>query len=332
MSQTNNISLKVENLTIGYKHGKSVQEVLSDISLEATYGQLVCFMGPNGVGKSTLIRTLCGLQQPIGGNIALGGQALEKITQQELAKKISLVLTDRINAGNLSAYELVALGRYPYLGWRVKINDEDQRKIDEAIDQTNISSYVNKKTYELSDGQLQKVMIARAYAQDTPLMILDEPTAHLDLNNRVEVVNLLRDLTRNTDKTIIMATHELDLALQSADTIWLAGFNSPIKTGFPEDLVLNGDIDRVFELKGYDLKTGTLKKTSLGYKVNLKGQGHYYLWTKNALERNGFDIDPEAENTIFIHSNSEPLKWSINQEGATFDTLRQLIYQLIQLY
>lgn len=324
------ITLDLHDLTIGYISGKNHYPIIENINIKAQKGQLICFMGPNGVGKSTLLRTICKLQPALSGNILINSKALRDISASNLAKQISLVLTDRINAGNLSAYELVALGRYPYLGWNVKPDAQDQQQVERAINQAGIQDLIDKKVYALSDGQLQKVMIARALAQDTPIMILDEPTAHLDLNNRVAVVNLLKKLAQDTQKTIIMATHELDLALQTADRLWLAGSQQPIQEGIPEDLVLNGIIDNVFQLKGYDLKTGQLEKTSLGYKISIEGEGHNYLWTKNALERNGFEIDNKAEFTVQI--KEKPLTWMINKKGTEYRTLEHLISDLLQLY
>lgn len=324
----NDIALSLKDLSVGYKTSKQELVVLKDINLELKHGELVCFMGPNGVGKSTMLRTIAGVQKPLSGRILIEEKDLYSLTVADLSTKISLVLTDPINAGNMTGRELVALGRYPYLGWRIDFRKEDLLKIEEAISLADVSSYADKKMHELSDGQLQKMMIARALCQDTPIMILDEPTAHLDLNNRVSVINLLKELTRKTGKSILIATHELDLALQSADRLWLAGYNTPVVSGFPEDMVLNGAIDQVFELKGFDLKTGQLKKKSLGKKVSLEGAGYQYLWTKNALERNGYEISEHTNFTIRVSSTNN-LSWEIEKEGVVVtNTLEELIHYL----
>jgi len=312
-----NIVLSTNDLHVGYVQGDRKTTILDGINLSLKSGELVCFMGPNGVGKSTLIRTLTAVQPSISGSINILGGDLKKLSIAEIALKVSMVLTDKTNAGNLTAEEIVALGRYPYLGWNLSFKKEDQEKIEEAIDRTNIGTFKHKKIHELSDGQVQKVMIARALCQDTPIMILDEPTAHLDLNNRVEIINLLKDLTRSTGKAVLMATHELDLALQSADRLWLAGHSQPIHEGFPEDLVLNGRIDKVFELKGFDLKTGHLHKKSLGKKVQLDGEGYLYLWTKNALERNGYEIDDNAKRHIQIQNDDHQTLWRLNDDNQS---------------
>ncbi|UII27703.1 ABC transporter ATP-binding protein [Fulvivirga maritima] len=323
------IALILKDLTVGYANKKKITPILQGINLKLPYGKLICFMGPNGVGKSTLLRTISGIQKPISGQILIDRQEISSMTSEMMAKNISLVLTDRINAGNLTAREVIALGRYPYVNWNLNFSKKDLKAIEKAIKLTDSADFIDKKTYELSDGQLQKVMIARALAQDTPIIILDEPTAHLDLNNRVAVINLLKKLAKNTGKAILMATHELDLALQTADRLWLAGFNIPIISGIPEDLVLNGAIDHVFKLKGYDLRTGQLEKRSLGKKVNLTGQGHEYLWTKNALERNGFELDLNAKHTISFTLEGNEITWQLEGEGiAITNSLEDLIINL----
>jgi len=227
---------------------------------------------------------------------------------------------------------VVMFGRYPYLGWNVRLTAEDRRIVQQSIEQVNIQSLRSRKVYELSDGQLQMVMIARALAQDTPVMLLDEPTAHLDLNNRVEIMNLLRELSRSMDKAILLATHELDLALQTADLIWLAGKNHNILQGWPEDLVLNGSFDEIFELKGFDLKSGkVLHKPFRGVRVQLNGEGPPYLWSKNALERNGFEVTADrAPTCIDIIQDSSVIKWVVKNERGQkkVDSIENLMKSL----
>ena len=279
-------------LAVGYTSNREEAVLLQDLNLQLREGELVCFMGPNGIGKSTLLRTLAGLQKPLRGEL----NGIEK-------GKLSLVLTDRITATNMLVYDLVAYGRYPHLSWNISLRDEDHRIIEEAIALTQIGHLKNKRLYQLSDGQMQLVMIARALAQQTPVMLLDEPTAHLDLNNRVEIMNLLRKLARQERKAILVCTHELDLALQTADWIWLATLNKKVVSGIPEDLVLNGAFDEVFQFKGFDLKTGKVEHEAHRNKpIQLIGEGYPYLWTKNALERCGYEVTPTAETVIKIQT------------------------------
>jgi len=270
-------------------------------------------MGPNGIGKSTLIRTLAGLQKPLAGESSRFDET-----------KIALVLTDKISSNNMRVFDLVSYGRYPYLGWGASLELDDYDIVYQSMAEVNIQSLADKKLEELSDGQMQLAMIARAVAQETPILLLDEPTAHLDLNNRVEIMKLLHRLARKKNKAILVATHELDLALQLADQIWLTAPHKKIKTGIPEDLVLDGSFDDVFKFKGFDLKTGKIKHESHQDKlINLKGEGFPFLWTKNALQREGFSVSSEGKIPIAINQEDEKLTWTMNEQ--TFNSISELL-------
>jgi iron complex transport system ATP-binding protein len=184
----------------------------------------------------------------------------------------------------------------------------------------------NKKIHELSDGQLQMVMIARAVVQDTPAILLDEPTAHLDLNNRLEIMNLLRRLAHQSKKAILVSTHELDLALQTADIIWLAGLEKNIISGIPEDLVLNGSFDSIFQFKGFDLKTGKVEHDPhRKLVIALDGSGHEYLWTKNALQRNGFIVDGQpVDHRVTVSQDEDGFFWIVDHV-TTLRSLKDVI-------
>ncbi|MBX2968063.1 MAG: ABC transporter ATP-binding protein [Cyclobacteriaceae bacterium] len=313
--------LTTRNLSIGYT---TAQPLFSALNLSLVAGELVCFMGPNGIGKSTLIKTLAGLQQPLHGTITIGSP------QAKTEEKLSVVLTDRITATNMTVKEMVAYGRYPYTNWSAKLTKQDEEAMEQAIVLTRIHQLVDKQIGQLSDGQMQMVMIARALAQQTPLLLLDEPTAHLDLNNRVEIMNLLRELAHTTGKGILIATHELDLALQTADRIWLTGKEQNLLTGIPEDLVLDGSFDEIFRFKGFDLKTGKVfHKPWRGISIQVEGGGYELLWTKNALERNGFIVDDHADHRIEIISDSRQVNWLFKNKSYT--TLYDLLYSLSQL-
>lgn len=334
--------LSAQNLTVGYTNGRNQQILFQNQNLALQAGELVCFMGANGIGKSSLIRTLAGLQPALSKTIIAGSipASLSRTHKKGIAaqgreggpQNIAVVLTDRINAVNMTVEELITYGRYPYLDWNIRLTKEDTTIIEDSIARTHIEHLRKTKLYELSDGQLQMAMIARALAQDTPVILLDEPTAHLDLNNRVEIMNLLRSLARTSGKAILVATHELDLALQTADVIWLATRDQKIITGMPEDLVLNGSFDDTFQFKGFDLKTGKVSQQAWRNKsVKLIGEGYEYLWTKNALERNGFLIS--AESNLIVRIDSEAKRWRINaQEFDSIKTLLAHLYNIIAVH
>ena len=210
--------------------------IASNIRLEVKEGELVAIIGVNGVGKSTLLRSLSGVQPPLKGEIFIGGESLKTITPGKLSELISIVLTEQPISKNLSVFELIALGRQPYTNWIGSLTDFDQEHIKNAMKMVDIEFLEHKKCYELSDGQLQKVLIARAIAQDTPLIILDEPTTHLDIYHQAYVLKLLKDLTQQTNKGILFATHEINLALQLCDRIVLMHENKVI-SGSPEELI-----------------------------------------------------------------------------------------------
>ena len=307
--------LQIQNLSVGYSGKETNNSLFELLDLSLTAGELVCFMGPNGIGKSTLIRTLAGLQKQLSGTI-------------RTEKKIAVVLTDRIHAYNMTVRDLVTFGRYPYLNWDIKLSEKDNIIIDRSITQVHLEYLAHRNIEELSDGQLQMAMIARALAQETEILLLDEPTAHLDLNNRVEIMNLLRHLARTTNKAILIATHELDLALQTADKIWLATSNKKILTGLPEDLVLDGSFDEVFQLKGFDLKTGKMShEAHRKISVHLIGEGHEYLWTKNALERSGYEIATDSQITIILIKERDKTIWKITSADLiqSCETLAKLL-------
>jgi iron complex transport system ATP-binding protein len=306
-----NSFIKTNGLTLGYSRDES-KILFKSVDLNLEGGQLVCFMGPNGIGKSTLIRTLAGLQKPLAGEIYFPA----KEPELKIEKWISLVLTDKIIASNMTVYDLVSFGRYPYLLWNLKLTVEDKKVINDAIESTRIESLANKKVDELSDGQMQLALIARALAQDTPVILLDEPTAHLDLNNRVEIMRLLRNTARTLNKAVLVATHELDLALQTADVLWLASEHKSIEVGIPEDLVLNGTLDEIFKLKGFDLKTGKVNHEPYrNIEINLKGTGYEFLWTKNALDREGYSMGNKSHINVEIVHNEKKISWLINSHN-----------------
>ena len=283
--------LQTHDLAIGYKRPQRL--VVDGLNLSLAAGELVCLIGPNGVGKSTLLRTIAGLQAPLGGRIELMGDDLAHLSARDLAKRLSMVLTERVDVGLLPVYHLVALGRHPYTDWSGKLTEQDEAVVRRAIESVGAVALAHRPVSELSDGERQKIMIGRALAQEPDLMLLDEPTAYLDLPRRVETMSLLRRLAHDTGRGILLSTHDLDLALRSADRIWLMSHDGPVQTGAPEDLVLSGAFATAFRGEGvsFDPQTGAFAVTDNHRgRIRLEGEGLSATWTRRALERAGFEI------------------------------------------
>lgn len=328
--------LYTEELTIGYKNKNAVHTVGHALDLTLRPGQFVCLLGPNGAGKSTLIKTLAGIQHPLQGKVFIEQKDIYTIRKSELARKLSLVLTDVIQTGNLDVYTVLTLGRYPYANWFGTLRETDKKIIIQAARTTGIEQHLGKQLDQLSDGERQKVMITRALVQDTPLVILDEPTAHLDLPGRVEVMRLLRTMARHTKKAIILSTHELDLALQAADTIWLMMPNQSLITGAPEDLIIDGTFEKAFRKNGFDFcrDTGTFRVNDPDEDkiIQLTGEGYTYFWTKRALEREGYRIVDDAENIVSVQQGIHVCQWTLRRAGMQhhFNTVGMMLAFLRQ--
>ncbi len=326
--------LHTNKLLIGYFSKSSKKVVLSGIDIQLKAGEMVCLLGPNGVGKSTLLRTLAGVQPALAGQVFIANKLIGNLNRLELAQKISLVLTDRNFSGNLNVLDLISLGRYPHTSWSGNFRPEDYAKIEEAVEQTQVGYLLNQKLHEISDGQLQKAMIARAVAQDGDIMILDEPTAHLDLSNKIEILLLLKKLVRNMNKAVIIATHELDLALKTADQIWLAQCNEPIINGMPEELALQGVLDKIYGGKDYHINsmTGQVQiKTTNQISIQILEHNTLSYWTANALRRNGFNPTAEpCDLKIEVFARNGAEEWHLLQKEnfKKFTSLKTLLQHL----
>lgn len=240
--------LYTQNLSIGYHTKKANTLIAENLNLEFHEGKLITLIGANGIGKSTLLRTITGIQKPLHGNVFLNDKNINSYQLAELAQNLSVVLTEKLPPSNLTVYELVALGRQPYTNWIGKMAPEDLEKVINAIELTNIQEIGNKKHFEISDGQLQKVLVARALAQDTPLIILDEPTTHLDLHHKVSLFKLLKQLTKETGKCILFSTHDIDLAIQLSDEMIVMTKDSIVQDD-PCKLIESGVFNTLFDDK-----------------------------------------------------------------------------------
>lgn len=249
-------TIRLKDLAVGYPmRGKQAKAVLTDVNATVESGRLTCMLGANGVGKSTLLRTLAGFQAALSGEIRIARQReddrearafdeIGRLTKKELARRISVVLTGKPDVQNITATELVGLGRSPYTGFWGSLNETDHRIVDEALQLVGIQKLAGRMIQTLSDGERQKVMIAKALAQQTPIILLDEPTAFLDFPSKVDVMQLLRRLAREQDKTILLSTHDLELALQLSDELWMFDAERGLSVGTPRALASQGVITR----------------------------------------------------------------------------------------
>lgn len=252
-------AIQTFGLAIGYNVRGGRRTVHPSLDLALYPGELTCLLGRNGAGKSTLLRTLCGLQPPLGGEVFIGDKPLRSCSPSELSSRVGVVLTDRTQAGGITVYDLVSLGRYPHTGFFGTLRETDHEKVRESIVAAGLAGMEERHVAELSDGERQKAFIAKVLAQECPVILLDEPTAFLDVTSRIETMLALRELARKQNKAVLLSTHDLDTALQLADKLWLlpacdaasddaVGKEAePMHCGTPDKLVSDGTLARFFE-------------------------------------------------------------------------------------
>ena len=293
--------LRTEGLCVGY----AGQTLIGPLDLQLSAGRLVCLLGANGAGKSTLIRSLTGMQPVTGGRVLLDGVELQALSAGERARQLAVVLTDRVAAGLLTGFQLAALGRYPHLGWSGRLGLDDRRRVCQALEAVDALGLAGKAVAAMSDGERQRVMLARALAQAPKLLVLDEITAFLDLPRRIEVLHLLQRLAREQQLAVLLSCHDLDLALRCADQLWLLDNKRQMHVGAPEDLVLDGSLGEAFCSSGlrFDIERGEWGMARLaGRPVRLLGEGSARTWALRALERVGFHEADTADLTVHVGS------------------------------
>ncbi len=260
-------TVTIKNLSIGYAKSRHKKDkvIANNINAEIRQGELTCLLGSNGVGKSTLLKTLSGFLGKLDGDILIMGKELSSYTPKELSKTLGVVLTDKCEIRNMSVREIIGMGRSPYTSFWGTLDKEDYRIVDEAIEMIGINHLKKRMVHTLSDGERQKVMIAKSLAQQTPVIFLDEPTAFLDFPSKVEIMQLLHKLTREASKTIFLSTHDIELALQIADKIWIMDKNKGVAIGTAEQLAESGALVPFFARKGdeFNYEKGLLKMMEL---------------------------------------------------------------------
>ena len=252
------MTIQIQQLSIGYPSKRGVRVVAEGISGAIRSGELTCLLGANGVGKSTLLRTLSAFQPKIGGEVLIQGRDLSGYTDKELSRLIGVVLTEKLDIRNMTVRELVSLARSPYTDFWGNYSKDDLQIVDESIHLVGIEDLSRRPIQTLSDGERQKVMIAKALAQQTPVIYLDEPTAFLDYPSKVEVLQLLRRICSEAGKTVFLSTHDVELALQLADTVWLMTHETGMTIGTPQELAQQGALGRFIEREGIVFDPETL--------------------------------------------------------------------------
>ena len=325
-------TLSTADLSIGYSALTATRHTVAEsLELHVAPGEFVCLLGPNGAGKSTLLRTLAGLQARLGGAVSVDGRDLDGIPAGERAQIISVVVTERAAAPSLRVYELVASGRHPHTGWFGELTDADERIVAESLHLVDAASFAERLVGDLSDGERQRVMIARALAQTPKLLLLDEITAFLDLPSRVRVLSLLRRLARERLCGVVLSSHDLDLSLRLADRIWLMPGGGALRVGAPEDLALGDAFANVFDTDEirFDRESATFAlEPPDGARVAVHGEGSSAEWTKRALVRGGYvpvTGDDAAEAQLDIEA-AAPAAWRLcigptNTNHATLESV-----------
>lgn len=313
-------ALRTRDLAVGYRARRTRRAVLERVNVAVHAGEFVCLLGPNGIGKSTLLRTLARMQPALRGTVELGGTDLRSITQTELARRLGVVLTERVAVDALPARRIVELGRYSHSGWFGRLADRDRLVVDWAIDAVGASHLAERDFSRLSDGERQRIMIARALAQEPVVLVLDEPTAFLDVPSRVELMGLLRQLTRGAHLAVVVSTHDLELALRTADRVWLVMPGGEMVTGAPEDLVLAGGINQAFEGRHIrfhaDERTFRLLTGDQGT-ASVRGTTLRAAMARAVLEREGYAVVDAESDGCALSVETDVAGWRASAgEGA----------------
>lgn len=316
-------TIVAKNLTLGYSSRRPQKSVLEDLSFQLFENELTCLLGPNGVGKSTLIKAILGQLKPWNGELTLNEKNIQNFSNSELSKALSVVLSEPLLPGNMTVGQLVALGRIPHTGWTGRLDNHDRDLIENALYLTKTEELKDERLSEISDGQRQKAMIARALAQDGSVMVLDEPTAHLDLVNRYQIMHLLRDIATKQHKSILVVTHDLEIALETADRLLLLSKDLPLVAGLPEDLVVFGQLDRL--LPGdefcFNIEKGKIEQKNPASEIKIAGNQVIGFWVRKALAKAGIT---ELDSVIFVSEGD----FTITYGEREFHRIGELIEHL----
>lgn len=317
--------LETHDLGVGFVQGSKRTTLLSGLNLQLDQGQMVALLGRNGAGKSTLLKALTCDTMPTEGRVEIAGKPSSAITKRELSRLVALVATERIMGGAFTIRELVALGRQPHTGFLGRLSGHDREVVDACLEAVGITGKAEQHVASLSDGERQKAMVAKALAQETPIIVLDEPTAFLDVASRIETMKLLHKLAHEQHKAVLLSSHDISQSLLLADELWVITKDSEVIAGSTEEVVMSGTMDRVFGdttilfnggLCDYEAQLPTAKV------VNLQCSNHD-LWRcmSNALLRNGIAVDGSSEFTLKV----DAIDHIVMPDGKTATSVKEVV-------
>lgn len=325
--------ISAKDLSIGYTNGKHKNVLYSGLSFDLYSGELTCLLGSNGAGKSTLLRTISAMQSSIGGEIFIEEKNIKDYSEQDLSQYLGLVLTDKTSVGGLTVRELVSLGRYPYTGFWGRLTKDDKEVVEKSLCDVCIIHKAERYMAELSDGERQKVMIAKALAQECPIILLDEPTAFLDVASRIEIMNLLHQLVTSQDKAILLSTHDIELAFMLADRLWLLSEKKGLTCGVTEDIILSDNMSQFFSKNNivFEKESGRFRsKPQGGRKIYLIAEDELYYWAQNLLQRQGFNVtDKSSDINLTLEARSpRSICFKTGEKEREFSSFEEFVIYL----
>jgi len=323
----------IRDLSIGFQSRHHRHLLFENINAEAMPGEFIALIGQNGIGKSTLLKTLMHILKPLSGHIELNQKPLSKYNRLERSHEMGFVSTEIVMAGHLSVENLVSLGRIPHTNWFGHLASMDRDKIEWALTTTKLDHIRHKNIGEISDGERQRTMIARSVAQDTRILILDEPTAFLDLPSRFEMLNLLKNLAKEEGKTIIFSTHDLNLVLHEVDKIWMMA-GDQFRQGAPEDLMINDALTHLFPQEWMKISSSDgrfIFPRKFSQTIQLDSTRELLYWTQNALERKGFQVTHEKNMGLKVRaaSDQDGYFWKLYRTDRTSTVVYRTLYDLL---
>ncbi|MGM1060679.1 ABC transporter ATP-binding protein [Saccharothrix sp. Mg75] len=324
-------ALQAVAVSAGYRRRRRhpAVTVLHDVHLAARPGELIALIGPNGAGKSTLLRTLVGAQPPLSGHVLLDGRDLASLSPRQRARRLAVTLTEPVDVGQMSVEAVVALGRMPYRSWVGREKDRDRAAVDRALVDAGVAELRDRPLTDLSDGERQRVMVARALAQEPAVLVLDEPTAFLDVARRIEFAAMLTRLAATTGAAIVLSTHDLGFALRRADQVWLVA-GGAVTAGAPEDLAYGDAVTRTFtgENMSFDDAAATIvvaDDTQPGATVRVVAAGRLRQWAEHAVRRAGWEPTAQPCGHVLSVEHGTPCRWNVDgahrAQGVGFDSL-----------